>query len=365
LIHRSFVEARPRPQGRGRASGQLDVEVPSFRLDINLPEDLIEEIGRIKGYENIPSVFPITYLSPPKKNFNIFWQNTAKDILKELGFIESYNYSFISEKDLDIFELNNLIELENPISSDFKYLRPSLIPNLLKNINKNIRNLPVRQAGFKNIKIFELGKIFAKTEKNMLLGLSTGSFYQIKGTVDSLLQKLGISNIYYDDFQASPEDSSISIWQKGKTAEIKIDNKEVGFLGEISSNVLKKMNIAEKIVCFDIDFDKLQKLASEEREYEPVSQYPAAVRDIAVLVPFDVKVIDVMNIISTAGGDLVVDIDLFDIYEGENLPEGKKNFAFHIVYQAKNRTLKAEQIDELQNKIIKALEKNPEWEVRK
>ena len=334
------------------------VEVPTFRLDISLTEDLIEEIGRIAGYENIKPVFPIVSLIPPKKNFDIFWEDAAKNILKEIGFTEVYNYSFIGEKEAKTFGYKDkeVIEVENPVSLEQRYLRPSLIPNLLKNVVNNFRF-------FDEIEIFELGKIFIKgqSEKRMLSGVTVEGFYQVKGAVDSLLNKLGISDIWYDEYKATPEQSKISIWQPGKIAEIKVGNQEIGFLGEISSKILKK----GKIVVFDIDFEKLRKLCSEEHEYQPISQYPSAVRDIAVLVPIDVKVVEVLNKINTAGGPLVRDVDLFDIYEGREISESKKNLAFHIIYQAEDRTLASEEIDKIQNKIIKGLEREPGWEVRR
>lgn len=327
----------------------LEVKVPSFRLDISIQEDLIEEIGRIYGYEKIPAVFPVASLIPGQRNMEIFWEDATKNIMKELGFTEVYNYSFVGENKNFAYG----IELENPMSSEQKYLRPSLIPNILKDIEKNIKN-------FKEVKIFELGKIFIKGEKRMLTGATNNSFFQLKGAVDSLLNKLGISDIYYDEHQATPEDSKSSVWQKGKTAEIKVVNEEIGFLGEISSNLSK-----DKVNVFDIDFEKLSKLCSEEHEYEPISQYPSAVRDLAVLVPMSVKVVDVLNKINSVGEKLIRDIDLFDIYEGKGVPQGKKNLAFHIIYQAENKTLRASEINTIQNKIIKALEKNPDWEVRK
>lgn len=340
------------------------VEVPTFRLDISLPEDLIEEIGRIYGYEKIPASLPIVFLISPKRNLEIFWENMTKDILKELGFTEVYNYSFIGEKEAKIFgyEGKGIIEVENPMSKEQRYLRPSLIPDLLKNVVDNFRY-------FDEIKIFELGKTFinkGQTEKKMLSGLIAqkkggDEFYRLKGVVDSLLNKLGISDIWYDEHEATPEQSKISIWQSGKIAEIKIGNDEIGFLGEISSKILKN----GKAIVFDIDFEKLTKLCSEEHEYQPISQYPAAVRDLAILVPMDIKVVDVLNKINIAGGVLVRDVDLFDIYEGESIAQGKKNLAFHIVYQAEDRTLKSDEIDAIQNKIIKTLEKDPNWEVRR
>jgi phenylalanyl-tRNA synthetase beta chain len=343
----------------------FEVEVPSFRLDISLAEDLIEEIGRIYGYQRIKAVFPLVSLIPPKRNLEIFWENVIKDILKETGFSEVYNYSFISDDDAKIFgyypKTQQLIAIENPISEEQKYLRPSLIPNLLKNVAKNQKN-------FREIKIFELGKIFQapRKEKRMLTGLITGeAFYQLKGVIDLLLNKLGISNVWYDEFEATPEESKISIWHPKKSAEIKIDQEEIGFLGEISQKILKDLKIESKVVVFDIDFEKLERLSSEETIYQPISRYPAAIRDIAVLVPLTVRVEEVLNKIETAGGELVKDVDLFDIYEGEELPEGKKNLAFHIIYQAEDRTLSSEEIDQIQKKIIKALEEEPEWMVRK
>ena len=372
---------------------QIEVEVPTFRLDISIPEDLIEEIGRIYGYQRIKATFPTVSLIPPKRNLDIFWENVIKNILKEAGLTEVYNYSFVSPEQFSIFNSQfskvgkedksssspfaaaRVIEVENPISEEQKYLRPSLIPNLLKNVQKNQKN-------FREIRIFELGKIFQapRTEKRMLTGLITGdAFYQMKGVIDSLLQKIGISNIWYDEFEATPEDSNppatlpskgrapskISIWHPKICAEIKVDHEEIGFLGEISQKILGDLEIEGKLVVFDIDFEKLQRLSSEETIYQPISRFPAAVRDIAVLVPLEIRVEEVLNEIETAGGILVKDVDLFDIYEGEEIPGGKKNLAFHIIYQAEDRTLSSKEIDEIQQKIIKTLEENPEWQVRK
>jgi len=379
------------------ASGILTVIVPTFRLDVSIPEDLIEEIARIFGYDKIPSVFPIAALIPPKRNLDIFWEDISKNILKEAGFTESYNYSFVSEKDKNIFGGNNLIELENPLSQDFKYLRPSLIPNLLKNVQKN-------QKKFEKIKIFELGKIFRNNkgkpeEKRILTAVISGNeFYQLKGVTDTLLNKLGISNVWYaehsahlpersegremnevqrttprpakrgsayDEYQPTPEESKTSTWHLKKSAEIKVDNEEIGFLGEISPKILTDLKIEDKVCVFDLDFEKLSRLASEETIYRPISRFPAAIRDIAILTPRQVRVEEVLNEIETAGGEILRDVDLFDIYEGEELPGGKKNLAFHLIYQAKDRTLSSKEIDEIHNKIIKTLEKNPEWQVRK
>lgn len=330
----------------------LLVEVPTFRRDISIAEDLVEEIGRIFGYEKIPAVFPIISLVPPSRNEDIFWENVVKDILKELCFTEVCNYSFQKDPSTGSGQEGAAIEVENPTSQEYRYLRPSLITNLLKNIEKNVKT-------FSEIKIFELGKIFKdKTEKRMLTGLTAGyDFYHLKGIIDSLFDKLGIAKVWYDDYQATPEDSPEFLWKKGRSAEIKVGNIELGFLGELRNE--------PKLTAFDLDFEKLKTLATEEKEYRPISRYPTTIRDLAVLVPLFTKVDEVLNVLEIAGGPLVTDVDLFDIYEGEGISEGKKNLAFHIIYQAQDRTLTSIEVYKIHQKIIETLEENPEWQVRR
>jgi len=303
------------------------VVVPTLRRDISLPEDLIEEIGRIYGYEKIPAVFPVISLAPPKRNLDIFWENKTKDILKGFGFTEVYNYSFVSQGG------DNSIEIENPMSKEQKYLRENLAFNLQRNIKLNKNN-------FKDIRIFEIGKVFYQPaeEENRVAGITlTGSFYDVKGIVEGLLNRLGISDIKY-------------IEDARKSAAVKVGQEKVGVISEN---------------YFELNFDKVKKMASEEVLYQPISRYPSAVRDLAVLVPRQTKVVQVLNRINTVGGKLVRDVDLFDIYEGEELPQGKKNLAFHIIYQSEERTLKSKEVDEIHQKIIKSLEKEPTWQVRK
>jgi phenylalanyl-tRNA synthetase beta chain len=335
------------------------VEVPTFRKDVSLQEDLIEEIGRIYGYEKIEKKFPVWALVPPKKNPEIFWENFVKDALVSLGFTEVYNYSFLSKEDIENFGFEKeAIEIENPASAFYQFLRPSLIPGLIKNLQKN-------QTEFQDIKIFEIGKIFKnKKEKKALAGAITGErFFEAKGVIDALLKKMGISNFYFDFYKATPEESKISIWQIKKSAEIKIDGEEIGFLGEISKRILEKYKIKDKLTVFDIDFEKLSRLATEEHEYEPFSIYPAIVRDISLLVPKDVLVEDVLNIIEETAGSLIRDIDLFDIYE--EIEEERKSLAFHLIFQLKDRAILPEEVEKAIQKIVENLEKNLNWEVRK
>ncbi len=349
-------------------SGFIEVEIPTYRQDLVIPEDLIEEILRIYGYEKINSCPPQISLTFPQKNPELSAQRKVKEILKELGFTEVYNYSFISKEDTRFFNKEYIVELENPVSEKFQYLRPSLLVNLLKNAKHNLKF-------FEAFKIFEVGKIFQKQgskilEKRTLAGIIVGEkkeegFFVLKGYIDSLFDGLGITDWFYDEFQPRPEDMKKLFWHINKSAEIKVNQEKIGFLGEVSERILHHFDIRVPIYAFEMDFEKLIEFITEEKEYQEIPKFPSAVRDIALLVPMYEKTENVQKKIFAAGGDLLIDVDLFDIYFGEGLPEGKKNLAFHLIFQAKDRTLSSEEIDNLMKKIIYSLEENPEWEVRK
>ncbi len=351
----------------------LLVEVPTRRLDISIPEDLIEEIGRIYGYQNIPPAMPILPISIPAKNEELLWEKKVKELIKEFGFTETYLYSFLSEKDAELFMLtptrfiSNLIEIKNPVSSNTKYLRPSLLPNLLKMVEAN-------QKREKEIRVFELGKIYyledknKLTEKKMIAGIISGSnkFLELKGVLESLFESLGIVDVFFDNFEDTPEETPRLFWQRGTSAEIKIGDLELGFLGEIRREILDFYKIEKPVFAFEIEFEKLLKVAEEEHEYEVPSSYPEIIRDIALLVPTQTLSGEVMQKIHELDkNNLIRDIDIFDIFEGEPLPKDKKNLAFHIIFQSKNRPLSSKEVDKVMEKIIKGLEKNKNWEVRK
>ena len=342
---------------------KIKVKVPSFRLDVNLPEDLIEEIGRIYGFEKIKSQFPKGVLVPPKRNFSLFWENFFKDVLRDLGFCEVMNYVFIplelAEK--TGFSKNEILEIKNPVSSEFQFLRPSLICQLLKNVKKN-------ESYFNQIKIFEIGKIFKKEgkqkiEKKMMAGVMTGEkFFEMKGILDTLLAKAGITDFWFDFYKPTPEESKKVLWHLKRVSEIKIGDEEIGFLGEISQKVLLDFGISKKVTAFQIDFEKLVKLATEEIEYQPIPPYPAILRDISLFVPQNTLVEEVLRKIEESGGETIEDVDLLDIFEAE---EGKKSLTFRIVFRAKDRALEPKEVEKIFQKIILSLEKNPNWQVRR
>ena len=342
------------------------IEVPTRRLDIEISEDLIEEIGRIYGYEKISSKLPLGILVSAKPDDLLRSKNKVKDILDGLGMTEVYNYSFIGDDDLEKLKLSSedYIELENPLSLDLKYLRRDLITNLLKNIRENFKY-------FSEVQLFEIGRVYLNKEKTMLAGVigrkedKKELFYEAKGMVDGFLNKLGITNQWYSDFQAILEKTNKIFWYSGRSAQIKLNDQILGFVGEINPETLSRFGIKGQVAAFNLDFELLIKLISEELVYQHPSRYPAVVRDIAILVNLGDRVTDVLNAINSVEGDLIQDIDLFDMYEGGEIPRGKKNLAFHIVYQADDRTLTDKEVDKIHDKIIREISKRRGWDVRK
>ncbi|HEB01565.1 MAG TPA: phenylalanine--tRNA ligase subunit beta [Candidatus Portnoybacteria bacterium] len=323
----------------------LEITVPTFRLDVTIPEDLIEEIARIYGYENINSVSPRVELNLPKQEEILERQDMVKDVLVGAGFTEVYNYSFVSQGD------RLTLELENPTNLEQKYLRTSLILNLLKNVKENLKYSEIPR-------IFELGQIYLASQKKlpqerkMLTGVAL-DFAEAKGIINLLFEKLGL-----DLSAVSYQSSDLNfLWHPTQSAIIKIAGQSVGRVGQIHPAVLADLEIKQSITVFDLDFEKLTKSATSQRTYQPIPRYPSVTLDLAVLIDQKTTWQEIKEIVGRVGGKLVQKVELFDLYQGEEIPQGKRSLAFHIIYRAKDKTLKDEEVNLIQAKIIKALEK--------
>ncbi len=349
----------------GLESSGATVKIPTLRQDLNIEQDLIEEVGRLFGYEKIKAVMPQVLLIPPPVNFEVFWQDKIRDCLKQAGFTEIWNYNFVSERDDEIFAFpkRNLVELDNPLSLEFKFLRPSLLPNLLKNIEKNIVNFP-------EIMIFELGKVFNKqgldvSEKTMVAGMTNADNLPfIKGTAEFLLKALGVAGKIKLCSCLAKENN----WFRPKqTGLIFARNQEIGSLGQVSPEILRKLGIDEKlkIIYFEFSFERMQELVSSQKVYQPLPKYPVVTRDLAVLVPEQTSLEEVEKEININASPLLTKIDLFDSYQGKGLPGKTKSFAFRLIFQAPDRTLTSQEIDAVIKQIVENLEKNPHWHVRR
>lgn len=350
----------------------LIVEVPTYRQDIMAEEDLIEEVARIYGYENIPEIHSFAESRVRTPENHIVFSRLSRNLMRGIGYSETYNVSFLGEHLIKKvgFGTTDHIAIKNPVSEDFAFLRISLVPLVLENISSNV-------LYFRSVRLFELGKVYFKKEgnlceKNMIcfanirksdVSESGKKFYEIKGEVEDLLSGLGILDVSF--FGTDAGVSKNGIWHPKNSASIKIGDETFGHFGQINPLVTEKLNIREYVFAAELDFDKLVKLATiDDFRYTPPSRYQATFRDVALLVNPGIKVEDILNVINRVGGVLVKDVDLFDMYEGEELPEGKKNLAFHIIYQSDDRTLNSQEVDELHRKIEKALEEEMGAETR-
>ena len=344
-----------------------EVTVPSWRLDVSQEEDLIEEIARLYGYENIPPKLSLVNLIPPQRNESQFWGREVRQIFTRLGFDEAYNYSFLSEAERNFFHYPSslLVKVANPVSARQQYLRPSLLSRLLLAVKENVKY-------YQDVKVFEIGKVFFRrrsyVEQRNFAGIMTSQdgeegFYQLKGIIEHLASSLIIDDIWFDTYQEPSENSFGEIWHPGRTALIKVGEKIIGWLGEIHPKIEEDLGINKALLGFEINFEVLTSLASEDQEYLPISPYPAAKRDLSVVVPLDVKVGEIMAVINEAGGLFVRDVDLAEEYQGHSVPAGKKSVTLRLYLQATDHSLTNKEINRLQEKIIRQL-KNKHWLVR-
>jgi len=367
-----------------------EVRVPTRRADLLNSEDLVEEIGRLFGYQNISSCMPTGELIPALENEQLLYLDETKDILTGLGFSEVYNYSLISEADKNLYGLNYLAEPNNPLSQEQKYFRPNLAPGLIKNLQANLKYFQgaLARSPADALRLFEEGRVISLQDKKIIEQRKIGglvflpdarekdsAFYELKGVIEILFNELGLADVWDDDhIQEGLPINWKSILHPSKSAQIKVGQEILGFMGELHPLILSQMEIEGRLASsstrrsgpaiFEFDFARIVELIDEERIYQAPSKYPAITRDLAVLVEANTKVEDVMNEIENAAGELLEDVNLFDIYEGEDLSAEQKSLAFHLIWQSPERNLSDVEINKLMEKIIKALEEKG-WEVRK
>lgn len=345
---------------------RLHVSVPTRRLDISIKEDLIEEVGRIYGVDNIQG--RLKEMTVKKGTYD----NNAREIRNKminLGLNETLTYSLVGEKEANMFtnKVNESIKILAPLTEERSYLRQSTITSLYKTYEYNLAR------DNKNVDIFEIGKSFYKNgenyiEENKLACLMTGeyylgletknvNFYVIKGVCEEVLDYLGYNGRYsfVADKEKMPEEM-----HPGKSAVISVNNDIVGFIGRINPEICK-----EEVYVMEINLDKLLAKKVGKMKYKELSKFPVVKKDIAILVDRIALAQDLLKTIKNNGGKLLQDALVFDLYEGKGIPEGKKSIAFTVTLGASDRTLKDEEINECLEKIIKGLESRHGAELRK
>jgi phenylalanyl-tRNA synthetase beta chain len=343
---------------------RLRVVPPTFRVDLKRPEDLMEEVARLRGYDRIPTTHPLSHVmaSPPDKTLQL--RDRLRQVLVGCGFSEIVTYSFIAKDACDRLLVTKsdprwkAVSILNPLTEDQGVMRTSLLYGLLTTMHKNStqRN--------QNVKIFELGKIFLRAareelpqEVEVISGLWTGARhesswhfteervddYDIKGVIDALCEALNVRGVRFAPASAT----DFPYFKPGHGAEVFVDDTSLGALGELSPAVLDNFDLKQPAFCFDLNFDQLVHCASEEKRAKPVSRFPATTRDVALIVDDAVLTQDVLDYIKELGQELLNAVAIFDMYQGPPIPEGKKSIALRFTFRSFERNLTDGEVNEI------------------
>jgi len=356
---------------------RLDVVAPTFRVDISRPEDLMEEVARLSGYNNIPTSFPQmpAEARPPARRLDL--RNRLKSLMIGFGFTETINYSLIPELSCDRLRLKDkdprraLVHILNPLTEDQAVMRTSLVTGLLEATVYNI----AQQV--KNSKIFEIGKIFIKSdphnlpsEPELLTALWTGTrynaswhnreipcdFYDMKGSVEGLIRALKIDNIRYTKMP----DGSCDYTRPGHTAQILAGDLRVGLVGEIHPRVRDNFDLKQTAYIFELELDKIVSLIPEIGHFKSIHRFPAIFRDITIIVDRGIETQTVLEAIENSREELVERLHLFDVFEGDPIAVGKKGVSFRITYRSSGKTLEDADVNDLHksltDKLLKAFD---------
>ena len=349
----------------------LKIIVPSHRMDISIPADLVEEIVRVYGYENLPSTLLNDVLPPQNVNQKLAGTERVRDILVASGMDEIITYSMMNpmdearlriENDID---LNKFVPLKNPLSQERSHLRRSLLPGAIMTARNNLRFLA-------KVVTFEVGSVFHPHQKNKLpdepqrlsllmsghrdtqswLKQAEGNydFFDLKGVLEQFLNALHLEGVEWKKSRELP-------CHPGRCAQILVNGKVLGFAGELHPKVRNSFELPEQAVCVaELDLDLIIKLAVEDHQMEFISNFTPIFEDLAFVLDSSLPVESVTPIILQTGKPLLRKATLFDVYEGEQVDEGKRSLAYSLTFQATDRTLTDDEVGKVRNKIIRRLQ---------
>ncbi len=334
------------------------ITIPSFRNDIEHQADISEEIARFYGYENIPnrklSGVAKATLSPSQ-----ILKRKVENTLLACGYSEISTYSFISPKAYDKIcldtddEKRNCVTITNPLGEDTSVMRTTAIPSMLDVLARNYHNRNMDVAFYELATQYtSQGENTLPIEKPMVIMGQYGNdsdFFSLKGAVEELLYVVGIDDF---DIEAVTDNNT---FHPGRTAKISKDGNQIALLGEIHPIVLDNYEIGARAYVAEIDFDQLFALRVETRSYKPLPKFPATTRDLAFVCDDNIPVLTLQKAISKAVGEILENILLFDVYQGSQIPQGKKSVAFNLRLRSSLRTLTDEECDKAMNNAIKAL----------
>ena len=339
-----------------------EVIAPSFRHDLFCLADLAEEVARFYGYDNIPTTLPRGEATTGKLSFKLRIEEVARDIAEFCGFSQGMTYSFESPKVFDKLllpadsPLRQTVEIMNPLGEDYSIMRTTSLNGMLTSLafNYNRRN--------KNVRLYELGNIYLPKElpltelpeerMQFTLGMyGDGDFFSMKGVIEEFFEKAGLHGK-----EAYVPDSGKPYLHPGRQADIVYDGTVVGYLGELHPDVADNYGIGERAYVAVIDMPEIVERAAFDRKYTGIAKYPSVTRDISMVMPKEILVGQVEEVIEKKGGTNLESFKLFDLYEGAQIKPGYKSVAYSIVFRAKDKTLEDAEVSKAMEKIIGALE---------
>ena len=362
------IEFKVEKIGTKKDGDGLKVTPPSFRVDISRPEDLMEEVARLMGYNNIPTTFPEMPASGQSSHKEIELRSRLRLSMAGLGFREAINYSFAHKQSGDQLKFGpddprrKLVEILNPLTEDQAAMRTSLVPGLLEAVHYNF------SQQIKNLKLFEIGKIFINEdpeqlprETEILAGLWTGSrydvswhrqkadcdFYDIKGAAEGLLNILKIDGVV---FTRLPE-NECTYTRPGFSAQILSGDQPLGLVGEIHPEVLANYDLNQPTFLFELNFDQLASVIKDTTHSAPIPKFPAIFRDITIIVDKDLETQRIISEAQNPGEELVESFSLLDVFEGKPIAAGKKSVSLRVTYRSPVKTLEDEDIASLHQSI--------------
>ena len=336
--------------------------IPTFRPDVRVMADLAEEVARFYDYNNIkPTLLSGATSTIGKKNHNQKMEDLIAQLMLSLGLFETYSFSFTSPKVWDRMRLpeehilRDAVVITNPLGEDFSIMRTTTIPEMLGIIKTNY-NRKVEEGGF-----FEISYVYKPIKEQLLpeerkvltIGLyGNVDFYYLKGIVEQLFAQMNITNADY-----SPEKNHPS-YHPGRCARVSLGNTDIGYIGEIHPEVASNFECPKRTYIAVLDISHMIENSNMVKEYSGLPKYPAIGRDIALIVDEGVLVKDIEAVIKQRGGKILEQIKLFDVYKGEQVPEGMKSVAYTLTFRSMDRTLVDEEVNKTMSKILHGLKTN-------
>ncbi|MBH0163381.1 phenylalanine--tRNA ligase subunit beta [Fictibacillus sp. 7GRE50] len=361
------------------SDGKFEVNVPSRRPDITIEADLIEEVGRIYGYDRIPTTYLLSEARPGGLTKNQAQRRNIRTYLEGAGLYQAVTYALTTPAKSTHFSFSDEkvypISVAHPMSEERSTLRMSLLPQLLEVLQYN------RNRSMEDLAIYEMGSVFINRQEVLtdlpeeyvfVSGAVTGvfnehlwqgerktvDFYVLKGILEGLMGELNLSE------RITYEAGEIENMHPGRTAIVKLDGISVGFVGQLHPALQKELDVKDTYV-FELNATSLLDKETDQMVYQTLPRYPSITRDIALVVDQQLPAGDLTTVIQAAGGELLKEVNLFDLYEGEKMEEGKKSLAFSLKYFDPERTLTDEEVVTAHNRVLKSLEERFGAQLRK